>query len=119
MEADVRDFHLNQRYAFIFAHGDVFNFMLTCVDQEAMLAGVREHLADGGQFLFDTLIGRPDHMVSELERKRIGTLLLTQMVGKSMRRVEDGMTICSNGIFNAVTNTGTAPTANWYGHPGN
>ena len=27
VEADVRDFHLNRRYAFIFARGDVFNFM--------------------------------------------------------------------------------------------
>ena len=74
VEADVRNFHLNRRYAFIFARGDVFNFMLTRIDQEAMLAGVREHLADGGQFLFDTLIGRPDHMVSELEETHWYTL---------------------------------------------
>jgi len=42
VEADVRDFHLNRRYPFIFARGDVFNFMLTRIDQEAMLARVHE-----------------------------------------------------------------------------
>lgn len=55
VEADVRDFYLDQQYAFIFARGNVFNFMLTRGDQEAMLACVREHLADDGQFLFDTM----------------------------------------------------------------
>ena len=44
VEADVRNFHLNRQYAFIFARGDVFNFMLTRIDQEAMLACVHEHL---------------------------------------------------------------------------
>jgi SAM-dependent methyltransferase len=65
--ADVRDFHLNQRYPFVFARGDVFNFMLTRTDQESMLACVREHMADGGQFLFDNMIMRPDQMVDEPE----------------------------------------------------
>ncbi len=67
VEADVRDFHLHQRYPFIFARGDVFNFMLTRVDQEAMLARVYEHLTDDGQFLFDTLPARPDQMVDKPE----------------------------------------------------
>lgn len=67
VEADVRDFHLNQRYPFIFARGDVFNFMLTRVDQEAMLARVGEHLTDDGQFLFDTMPARPDQMVADPE----------------------------------------------------
>ncbi|MEZ4869743.1 MAG: class I SAM-dependent methyltransferase [Caldilineaceae bacterium] len=67
VEADVRDFQLHQRYAFIFARGDVFNFMLTRPDQEAMLACVREHLADEGQFLFDSMPMRPDRMVNEPE----------------------------------------------------
>ena len=54
VEADVRDFHLGQSYALIFARGGVFDFLLTRADQEAMLACVREHLAEGGQFMFDT-----------------------------------------------------------------
>lgn len=65
--ADVRDFHLNRRYTFIFARGDVFNFMLTRADQEAMFACVHEHLADGGQFLFDNMPIRPDRMVDDQE----------------------------------------------------
>lgn len=54
VNADVRDFHLNRSYSLIFARGGVFDFMLTRLDQEAMLTGVREHLAGGGQFMFDT-----------------------------------------------------------------
>ena len=67
VEADMRDFHLNRHYAFIFARGAVFNFMLTRKDQEAMLSRVYEHLADGGQFLFDNLLMQPAQMVDELE----------------------------------------------------
>src|SRR5262249_31738968 len=54
-------------YTFIFARGCVFDFMLTRVDQEAMLACVREHLADGGQFMFDTCEYLPSRMINELE----------------------------------------------------
>jgi SAM-dependent methyltransferase len=67
IEADVRNFHLDRRYPFIFARGDVFNFMLTRTDQEAMLACVSEHLADKGQFLFDNMPMPPDRMVDEPE----------------------------------------------------
>lgn len=67
VEADVRDFHLNQRYPFIFARGDVCNFMLTRRDQEAMLTRVREHLADRGKFLVDTMPMRPDKMIGDPE----------------------------------------------------
>lgn len=63
VEADVRDFHLDTRYALIFARGCVFNFMLTRADQEAMLACVREHLAEKGQFLLDVVYLAPGQMV--------------------------------------------------------
>lgn len=65
VEADARDFQLDRRYAFIFARGDVFNFMLTRTDQEAMLARVHEHLADDGLFLLDTMPSDPKQMVDE------------------------------------------------------
>jgi SAM-dependent methyltransferase len=67
VEADVRDFHLDRQYAFIFARGDVFNFMLTRTDQEAMLACAREHLIDEGRFLFDNMPMRSERMVDDLE----------------------------------------------------
>lgn len=54
VEGDVRNFHLDRQYSLIFARGGVFDFMLTRPDQEAMLACVREHLADGGRFMVDT-----------------------------------------------------------------
>ena len=53
VEADVRDFHLEQRYNFIFARGGIFDFLLTRQDQEAMLTCVKEHLTDDGKFMFD------------------------------------------------------------------
>lgn len=64
VQADVRDFHLDRRYPFIFARGDVFNFMLTRRDQEAMLACVQEHLTADGKFLFDTL---PTHLANMVD----------------------------------------------------
>ncbi|MEM7029983.1 MAG: class I SAM-dependent methyltransferase [Chloroflexota bacterium] len=67
VEADARDFHLDQRFHRIFARGCVFDFMLTRQDQEAMLACVREHLADDGQYLFDVCERPPNEMVNESE----------------------------------------------------
>lgn len=67
VEADVRDFHLARRYALVFARGDVFNFMLTRTDQEAMLARIHEHLDDDGLFLVDNMPLYPTKMVDEPE----------------------------------------------------
>lgn len=65
--ADIRAFHLNQLYSFVFARCGVFDFMLTRQDQEAMLACVREHLADDSRFMFDVCHLPPSQMVNELE----------------------------------------------------
>ena len=67
VEADVRKFHLEERYELIFARGGVFDFMLTRADQEAMLARVHEHLADDGQFIFDVCNLPPNAMINEPE----------------------------------------------------
>jgi len=67
VEADIRDFHLKQRYAFIFARGGVYDFLLTRPDQEAMLDCVREHLADDGLFMFDVCHRSFNQMVNQLE----------------------------------------------------
>jgi len=69
VEADVRDFHLDVRYGLIFARGNIFDFMLTRRDQEAMLARVREHLVDGGQFMYDVAEMPPSRMVTNLEEE--------------------------------------------------
>ena len=66
VEADVRDLHLETRFPLIFARGCVINFMLTRIDQEAMLASVHKHLLDGGTFMFDTCYN-PRGMVDVLE----------------------------------------------------
>jgi SAM-dependent methyltransferase len=67
VEADVRTFHLDTSYPLIFARGAVFDFMLTRADQEAMLARVREHLADNGRFMFDTCDLSPIRHADERE----------------------------------------------------
>jgi SAM-dependent methyltransferase len=67
IEADVRDFQLKESFSLIFARGTVFDFMLTRVDQEAMLARVHEHLADDGQFMLDKSALPPSRMVNQLE----------------------------------------------------
>lgn len=74
VEADIRDFHLGMMYDLVFARGTVFQFMLTRVAQEAMLACVREHLRDGAQFMFDVWYISPDKMVDTLEEKAWFTL---------------------------------------------
>lgn len=63
VEGDVRDFNLETRFPLIFARGCVINFMLTRVDQEAMLACVHQHLSDNGLFMFDTCYNLPPRMV--------------------------------------------------------
>ncbi|MCB0080470.1 MAG: class I SAM-dependent methyltransferase [Caldilineaceae bacterium] len=85
VEADVRDFHLDRRYAFIFARGDVFNFMLTRADQEAMLARVHEHLDDDGLFLVDTMPLHPNKMVDEPEEQP--WYLLSHPTGRQIHTV--------------------------------
>jgi SAM-dependent methyltransferase len=51
VEADVRDFHLGKQFSLICAPGFVFEHLLERPEQEAMLACVREHLADEGLFI--------------------------------------------------------------------
>ena len=65
VEGDARSFQLGRQFSFIFARGDVFDFMLTRPDQEAMLARVSEHLAADGIFAFDIGTHEFKHMANE------------------------------------------------------
>lgn len=67
IEADVRNFDTGTQYDLIFARGCVFDFMLTRVDQEAMLNRVHEHLTTDGHFMFDIASLPPKNMVNALE----------------------------------------------------
>ncbi len=75
IEADVRVFHLDAKYALIFARGTVFQFMLTRKDQDAMLSRVWAHLDDGSQFMFDVWYFHPDKMVDVPEAQAWYTLM--------------------------------------------
>jgi SAM-dependent methyltransferase len=74
VEADIRDFHLDTTYDLVFARGTVFQFMLTRIDQEAMLACVREHMRASAQFMFDVWYISPDKMIDSQEEMAWYTL---------------------------------------------
>lgn len=51
---DARDLDLGERFGLVYLTGNAFQAFLTRADQDALLAGVREHLDDGGLFVFGT-----------------------------------------------------------------
>jgi len=67
--ADVRTFHLGQKFRLIFESGSVFHHMLTLQDQEAYLARVREHLEDDGQWVLSLFFPKLHHLVSTDEEE--------------------------------------------------
>ena len=67
VEGDARSFQLDRKFPLIFARGAVFDFLLTRRDQEAMLARVRDHLADDGIFAFDICYHRLSEMVNKAD----------------------------------------------------
>ena len=66
VQADARSFQLGRQFAGIFMLENVFQFLPTRADQEAMLARVREHLLPGGQFLFETRNPQPRFLFATL-----------------------------------------------------
>lgn len=74
VEGDARTIQLDRQFPFIFARGCVFDFMLTRIDQEAMLARVREHLSEGGLFAFDICYRPPHEMVNNREESEWFTM---------------------------------------------
>jgi SAM-dependent methyltransferase len=60
--ADARTFQLQKQFPFIYMLGNAFQHFLTRADQEALLAGVREHLRPQGCFLFGTRNPSPHNL---------------------------------------------------------
>jgi 2-polyprenyl-3-methyl-5-hydroxy-6-metoxy-1,4-benzoquinol methylase len=54
VEADGRSFDLGTKFQFILLTGNAFQAFLQRQDQEALLASVKQHLAPGGIFAFET-----------------------------------------------------------------
>lgn len=67
--ADVRSFWMGRTFGHIFETGSVFQHMLTRADQEAFLARVREHLAEGGKFIFSVMFPQAD-MLTNVEAEK-------------------------------------------------
>ena len=61
--ADARTFHLQKQFPFIYKLENEYQFFLTREDQEALLAGVREHLLPEGCFLFETRNPTPRNLL--------------------------------------------------------
>ena len=64
VEADVRAFQLNEKFAFIFETGAVFEHLLTRPDQRAFLGRVRELLAPASRLLLTALFTNPHSVAS-------------------------------------------------------
>lgn len=62
--ADVRNYHLGQKYNLIFEAGSVFQHMLTRHDQEAYLARVHEHLEVEGRLALNILLPKSKYLIS-------------------------------------------------------
>jgi SAM-dependent methyltransferase len=71
-EADARNFELGRQFRFIYITGNAFQAFLTREDQEALLARVRAHLADGGAFAFETRNPRWPDLVTQAEEEQWG-----------------------------------------------
>ncbi|GCF11852.1 class I SAM-dependent methyltransferase [Dictyobacter arantiisoli] len=61
--ADARTFHLQKQFPFIYMLENAWQFFLTRVDQETLLARVREHLLPEGCFLFETRNPSPRNLL--------------------------------------------------------
>src|SRR5579862_5306723 len=61
--ADARTFGLHRQFAFIYMLGNAFQHFLSRVDQEALLAHVRDHLQPQGRFLFGTRNPSPRNLL--------------------------------------------------------
>ncbi|MBK8899764.1 MAG: methyltransferase domain-containing protein [Anaerolineaceae bacterium] len=53
-QGDARNFSLGEKFNFIYITGNAFQAFLNNADQRAMLGSVRQHLAEGGIFAFET-----------------------------------------------------------------
>jgi|SRR5689334_6949077 len=56
MEADIRRFSLDERFALIFIAGNSICHLLDIDSFDACMACVREHLAEGGRFIVDVYV---------------------------------------------------------------
>jgi SAM-dependent methyltransferase len=54
--ADVRDFDLEQKFNLIIAPFRIFSHMLTIDEQLSALIHIKNHLSDGGKFIFDVFL---------------------------------------------------------------
>ena len=62
---DARSFKLSRKFGMIFETGAVFQHMIMLEDQEALLNRAREHLTDGGRFIFSIQFPHAD-MLSDV-----------------------------------------------------
>jgi SAM-dependent methyltransferase len=83
VEGDARRLDLGRQFRLIFITGNAFQAFFRRQDQEALLAGVRAHLADGGAFAFETRNPRWADLVTRTEEEPWDTY--TSIEGRTVR----------------------------------
>lgn len=83
VEADARELALGRLFQFIFLTGNAFQAFLRRPDQERLLASVRQHLAPGGVFAFETRNPSGHDLSDRLEEEL--WFAYTDVQGRSVR----------------------------------
>ena len=83
---DMRDFHLNKKFDFIFIGFNSFLHNLTDKDAVSCLASIKTHLNDGGLFLLS--IFQPDHSFLYRDEYLYETRTFFDYQGKQCRMME-------------------------------
>jgi SAM-dependent methyltransferase len=74
VHADIRQFSLGERFAFIFIAGNSICHLLDIGSFDACMARVREHLTEGGRFLIDVFVpSLPGLMIDPTVRQKLTT----------------------------------------------
>jgi SAM-dependent methyltransferase len=86
VQADMREFALDARFALITAPFRVVQHLITAEDQQRFLAAVRRHLAPGGRLVFDVFNPRFDMLVNHDGAEHEDTANQRLPDGRTLRR---------------------------------
>ncbi len=70
IEADIRQFSLDERFALIFIAGNSICHLLDIDSFDACISCVRRHLADGGRFIVDVYVPNPQLLLGDSQTRR-------------------------------------------------
>ena len=77
---DMRHLSLEKRFGLVMVPYRGFHHLYTPEDQRQALVGIRDHLVDGGRFVFDTLDPRLDILAENFHRSDVEMVLSDELV---------------------------------------